>query len=677
MPADAQRAPAPHLEADWAGPFTAAISRILAGSNAPRLVKLYRIDPAQGATQPQPIMGPLAERLKAQGITTLRLHQAEALTAARAGEHFVLASPTASGKSLCYMLPLAETLLSDWTATALYISPAKALAQQQLQRLQDLVPEIPSSLYDGDTPKESRREVRTTARCIYTNPDMLHVGILPYHAGWSRFFANLRFVVLDEAHLYTGVFGSHTVHILRRLRTLCRHYGSNPTFILLSATTGNPQAHAEALVGQPVRLIRGTATGLGTRYVAIIDTSEGRASLSQEAVNLLATLVDSGFKALLFAQSRQGVDALTRGAIEAASGHRIGSYRSGYLPEERRALEADLFSGRMEGMIATKALELGIDVGALDAVILSGFPGSVSSMWQQLGRAGRSQKLSLAAILLGTSPPDRHFALHPDDLMRRSVEKAVVNPDNPYIQRCHGDAASWEAPGQRSRGSSPAFSFGIRGAGERRRLLCNGRLVEETDAIHALIECYPGAVYMSRNRTYICKGWDGNDILLREVSGIDYTTTPLMTVDVHLLNAPAASLLPMGHGRAQVSTTVSGFRRLALRDRAPLGSADLSLPPYVIETDALWLCPPTADNGVPIATTGALHAVEHLLAAMMPTVVLADFRDIQGASFPSHPDVGNRPALFLYDEVPGGVGFCTAAFEAMKELLTAAKDAVE
>ncbi len=648
----------------FAGPFTAAVERV-----RPALLHAETVPGTPAASTRTHLPRWLGEKLRAAGISSLRPHQAVAVAAGRAGEHFVLSSPTASGKSLCYILPVAATLAAAPEATALYISPAKALAQQQIARMREIVPDLPVALYDGDTPKEKRAEIRGSARVVYTNPDMLHVGILPYHGGWARLFKALRYVVLDEAHMYTGAFGSHAVQILRRLRTIATHYGARPTFVLLSATIGNPGEHAAALVGAPARVIRGTSAGLGPRHLVLVDEEK----LSGSAADIFALLLRGGYKTLLFGQSRQGVESLARQVANATAGLKVAAYRSGYRPEERRELESALFQGRLDGMIATNALELGIDVGALDAVVLSAFPGSIAGMWQQIGRAGRTGRPSLAVVVLGDSVLERHYARHPRVLLSESVEKAVVNGDNPFIRTGHARAAAWELSATGRDRTSPAMQVNIRGAGQRYEVMHGGQVLEETDARHALLECYPGAVYLSGRRTFLCQGWEGHKISTREVERMSYYTTPILRVSIHVEGETRGGA---GCGRVRVETEVTGLRQINPRTRESLRTKPLQLPPLVMETDGLWLSLPDGVWADRRDLSPSLHAAEHVLAEMMPAVIMADSRDIEGASYTTHSDTGKRPAIFLYDGVQGGCGYCTAAFGTLGDLLKSAVSAV-
>ena len=653
-----------------AGPFQSALSLGLKRAGAD-LVALKVIPQTVPEVRQTKMPAELARRLRAQEIQRLRPHQAQAFEMGRTGKSFMLESPTASGKSLSYMLPLAAHLLGDPEATALYISPAKALAQQQIERLRFLLPDVPMDLYDGDTPQQSRASIKQRARCIYTNPDMMHRAILPYHGGWARFLSHLKLIVLDEAHTYTGVFGSHTVHVLRRLRQACERYKSRPAHILLSATIGNPSDLARALTGQATPVIRGSASGLGTRYIAVVSDPGQHGALS-----LFAALLDAGHKTLLFGQSRQGVEVLTRAAIREAPDRRVGAYRSGYEPAQRRQLEQDLFTGVIDGMVATNALELGIDVGSLDAVVLGGFPGSISSMWQQIGRAGRSAKPSLAIVCLGPSMLESHYAAHPDELFQQSAEKAVLNPENRAIQAGHKAAANWEAsPTWIQRASpSPAMNFNLRSTGTQYRLICGGRTIEQTDAVHAQTECYPGAVYLSGSRTFICEQWIGTAIQMRETEGIQYLTQPVIETSIDLLQP---SRTTFGSGRVTVTRNVRAFQTMDLRTRKPLGpETPVAIPPHVMTTDAFWIVPLPSAEVSRYGYVASLHAAEHVLASSMPTVVMADSRDIQGASFKQHPAANGSPIIFIYDDVEGGIGAATAAYDSLRELIATAAEAV-
>lgn len=653
-----------------AGPFSEALDAGLRRAGA-ELVAVKTIPQTSPETQTTRMLGELAKRLRTQEICNLRPHQAQALEMGKAGRSFLLSSPTASGKSLSYMLPMATHLLTDPEATALYVSPAKALAQQQIERLRALLPEVPMDLYDGDTPRDARRSIKERARCIYTNPDMLHVGILPYHGGWARFLRHLRLVVLDEAHQYTGAFGSHVVHVLRRLQQLCQTYGSHPAYILLSATIGNPAELAAMLTGHKTAVINGSASGLGDRYIAVASDPAERGALS-----IFSTLMQAGHKTLLFGQSRQGVELLTRAAMREAPSCRVGAYRSGYEPEERRRLERELFSGAMDGMVATNALELGIDVGSLDAVVLGGFPGSIASMWQQIGRAGRSAKPSLAVVCLGSSVLEQHYADHPEDLFRQSSERAVLNPENPAIKGNHERAANWEAsPSWRQRETpSPAMSFSLRSAGVPYQLVCDGRTVERTDATHALLECYPGAVYLSGNRTFVCQDWSGTTVNLRETGAVHYITQPVIETSIEVLQPSKETF---GHGRVTVTRTVKSYKQLDQRTRQAIGpETPVNLPPLVMTTDAFWISPVVQPEISRHGLDGSLHAAEHVLTAAMPTAVMADARDIQGASFKAHPAANGGPIIFVYDDVEGGISASTAAFDSLQKLIETAAAAI-
>ncbi|MBD3236943.1 MAG: DEAD/DEAH box helicase, partial [Candidatus Eisenbacteria bacterium] len=419
---------------------------------------------AQWGTVDPPLPSPLRAALGCLGIQRLYTHQADALRAARAGEDFVVVSGTASGKTLCYQVPVLERHLAQPTATALWLFPTKALAQDQLKSLLQLRDAAGESAtwvagtYDGDTPPRHRSKLRDEAQVLLTNPDMLHSGILPNHARWARFFANLRFVVCDEIHVYRGVFGSNVANVLRRLQRICRHYGGDPVFICASATIANPQELAEGLTGRPFRLIDQDGAPRGRKHFALWNprvlsaTTMERRSSNLEARDILLSLVRDGFQALTFVRARQVTEVLLRYCQEELAKEGGGlasllrSYRGGYLPEERRAIEQALFAGELLGVISTNALELGIDVGSLDAALLVGYPGTIASTWQQAGRAGRTEEDALAVLIAHNTPIDQYLMRHPEYFFEQSPENAVIDPANAHILVGHLRAAAYELP---------------------------------------------------------------------------------------------------------------------------------------------------------------------------------------------------------------------------------------
>jgi DEAD/DEAH box helicase domain-containing protein len=418
---------------------------------------------ARCAELEKPLPDALEENLKRHELLPFYTHQAQAIDHARRGQNVMVATSSASGKTLCYNAPVVETLITQRGSCALYLFPTKALAQDQLRTLWELFhPRLLSTgdfaTFDGDTPKAERGDIRRRARLILTNPDMLHVGILPNHQQWSRLLRRLRYVVVDEAHIYRGVFGSHVAGVLRRLRRLCRFYGAEPQFILCSATIANPGEHAEKLVGLPFSVVNDDGSPHGGKDFVfwnppLIDTARSvRRSANGEASNLFAELIMQNIRTLTFVRTRQLTEVIynyTRRKLaetDAALAKKIKPYRAGYLPEERRKIEKELFSGQLTGVVATTALELGIDIGDLEATVLTGYPGSIASTWQQAGRSGRSKEKSLSFLIGLDNPLDQYFMRHPESFFGKSFEHALVNPDNPYILRAHLVCAAWELP---------------------------------------------------------------------------------------------------------------------------------------------------------------------------------------------------------------------------------------
>ncbi|MDQ3980826.1 MAG: DEAD/DEAH box helicase, partial [Actinomycetota bacterium] len=429
---------------------------LLAGlSTSGQLVHLERLParPARYGSLARPLPDAVAHCLPADGLW---VHQARAVDLARSRRSVAVATGTASGKTLCYQLPIAEAAVERPAGTSLLLYPTKALAQDQLRSLRQLnVPGLVPATYDGDTPPPERAEVRRSATAVLTNPDMLHVGILPRHEPWARFLARLRYVVVDELHVLRGIFGTHVSHLLRRLRRVCARYGSSPTFVFGSATIGQPGALASALCGLPVEEVTDDGSPRGERIFALwnpplVDEAEGaRASSIGETAALLAAFVRAGYRAIAFSRSRKGAElvaAAARGRLPEDLRRQVRPYRGGYLARERRDIERQLFGGELLGVAATNALELGIDVGGLDACLLNGFPGTIASLWQQAGRAGRTRQHAAAVLVAGEDQLDQWYLAHPTEIFTRSPEPAVINPANPFVLLPHLACAAYELP---------------------------------------------------------------------------------------------------------------------------------------------------------------------------------------------------------------------------------------
>ena len=671
----------------------------------------------------RPLPAVLAAALARKGITRLYVHQARAVEAARQGVNVGVVTATASGKTLCYHLPTLEALLADPRDRALYLFPTKALAQDQLRSLRELtsgLPHIRAAIYDGDTPQGERAGIRAGANIVLSNPDMLHVGILPHHARWSRLLSRLRLVVLDEAHLYRGVFGSHVALLLRRLRRMCALYGNTPRFVLASATIGNPREHLEALIGDDVTVVDEDGAPHGPRTLIfwnppLLTMESGvRASTNVETTTLFTDLVAHEVRTLAFTKARKIAELLlrysrTRLAGERSLSNRIASYRAGYTPEDRRAIEQRLFSGDLLGVVSTNALELGVDIGGLDATILNGYPGTVASTWQQWGRAGRSQAPSLGVLVALGDPMDQYWMRHPEEFFSRPHEQARIALANPYILDDHLRCAAFERPLEQE---ETAHWFGeaaldrvdelvARGAlsirGERAHVLGDeypaqdvsiratggesvelrtedGRLVERVPLNRVPFEIHPGAVYLHQGESYLVLHLDlQRHTAVGRLADVQYYTQARDTTDIRVVRV--VETRPVGKtsaffGEVDIRRYVTGYRRKALYREDVISDHELELPPQEFTTQAVWWTLPiemakslrTAQADLP----GGLHAAEHAMIALLPLLAMCDRWDIGGVSTPWHPDTAEA-TVFIYDGVPGGVGISELGYSRLEE----------
>ena len=678
----------------------------------------------------------LQNRLSERGFLPLYRHQAEAINHTRRGQHVMIATSSASGKTLCYNIPVLETLLTIPESRALYLFPTKALAQDQLRSLRELChPDLATatdfSTYDGDTPPIERADIRKQARIVLTNPDMLHIGIMPNHQQWPRLLRNLRYVVVDEAHVYRGVFGSHLGGILRRLRRLCRLYGSEPQFICSSATVANPSEHAEKLTGLPFKLVNNDGSPHGGKEFVfwnppIIDIARStRRSANTEATNLFTELLGHGIRSLTFARTRRLTEIIyvySRNRLAAADPElagRIKPYRAGYLPAERRQIEQELFSGQLLGVVATTALELGIDIGGLDATVLTGYPGSIASTWQQAGRSGRGKEGSLSFLIGLDNPLDQYFMRHPEFFFQKKHENALVNPDNPYISRAHLLCAAWESPLSsrdeiffgpalnretaelEKRGvlrqrrnkwyltpavARPSRSINIRSAsGENYSIFdsSTSSLLEAVDENTAFFEIYPGAIYLHQGESYLITELDPTTrTAYASPTDVDYYTqgkelTDLQIVKVRREKRTRKAMVYLGD--VEVTTSLVGFRKKAQYTDEVIGEEPLDLPPQHFPTVALWF-----DISVKaidrleqdhMDSAGGLHAAEHAAIGILPLFALCDRKDIGGVSTLLHPDTG-RAQIFIYDAHPGGIGIAEKGYELITQLWDATLKAI-
>ncbi len=628
-------------------------------------IAAWRTQPArQAQTRPLPaeLHPTLVEALQQRGIEALYTHQAAAWVHARLGEHVAVVTGTASGKTLCYNLPVLDALLRHPEARALYLFPTKALAQDQLNLLRHLVGHglpphagrrsldnepgsLETGIYDGDTPSGQRQAIRSKARLILSNPDMLHTGILPHHTVWSEFFRHLRFVVIDEMHTYRGVFGSHFANVLRRLRRVAAFYGAEPQFILTSATIANPGQLAEKLVELSVHVIDEDGALRGEKHFLVynppvIDRDLGiRRSLTQESVRLAADLLASGVQTILFGRTRRTIEVMLR-YLQAEGGDQaaeiVRGYRSGYLAAHRREIEQGLRSGKVRAVVATSALELGVDIGQMEAALLAGYPGTIASTWQQAGRAGRGDWPALSVLVTSANPLDQFLARHPDYFFGRSPEQALVNPDNPLILLGHLRCAAFELP-FRSGGSEefhfgslspetvqeylefllqegvlhrsgdqyfwmsekyPAQGLSLRSAGGENVVLQaeiegQAQAIGIVDLPSAVWFTHPGAVYLHEGVSYLVEALDLENHLARlSPTELDYYTEPLSETNVASIAQAAQENVPGGQkafGEIQVTTVMKGFRKIRWFTGETLGQEPLDLPPSVLQTTGYWL----------------------------------------------------------------------------------------
>ncbi len=668
----------------------------------------------------------LAARYAERGITELYRHQARSIESIRRGRNTVVVAGTASGKTLCYQAPIVETILGEPKSSALLIYPTKALAQDQLRSFRDLgIPEVKAATYDGDTPADERNRVRRTSNVVLTNPDMLHVGILPSHERWADFLHRLDYVVVDEMHTLRGIFGTHVAMILRRLRRLAAMYGSDPTFVFGSATIGNPEELASALCGLETHLIDDDSSPVGEQTIALwnppltdLDLNRRRSALV-ESTDLFLDLVRRDIHTIAFARSRKATELMYRWSRErlpTTERDRVAPYRGGYLPEQRRRIEARLFSGQLAGIVATNALELGIDVGGLDAALLTSFPGTISAFRQQAGRAGRGREESLVALVGGEDALDQYFMTHPDELFTRPPEAAVINPDNPLVAEAHAACAANELPltiedreilgtameeaanrlvqaghlklkdGRLywARRQRPAPQVNIRTSGGSAFVIVGPEgAIGTLDAERAFRDGHEGAVYLHEGETFVVDSMDTERREIRVTPRmVDYYTQPKTEKILEVIESEAKDRIgPIGHhyGIVRVESHVTGFQKRKLGSREVMDTVYLDLPPTVFQTEGIWFTIPEqvlVDADIdPMTAPGALHAAEHAGIAMMPLMAICDRWDIGGLSTPWHPQVGGA-TIFIYEAYPGGAGISPVAFRAGRDHLEATVEAI-
>ncbi len=710
-----------------------------------RLTHVERVPAREGVrgSWPSWVDKDLVAALGDGGVDTPWSHQVEAAELAWSGRSTVVATGTASGKSLCYLLPALTAALSagggragiDRPGTTLYLSPTKALAADQLRSLSALgLPGVRAAAFDGDTPMESRDWVRQHATYVLTNPDMLHRSILPGHPRWARFLRDLRFVVIDECHRYRGVFGSHVASVLRRLQRLCARYGSSPVFILASATVSEPEVAASRLVGGAVQPVTTDGSPRGELVFALWEPpltelagehgAPVRRSATAETADLLTDLVAGGVRTVAFVRSRRAAETVAAtarrllGEVDPELAGRVAAYRAGYLPEERRELEAALQSGRLLGVASTTALELGIDVAGLDAVLLAGWPGTRASLWQQAGRAGRAGQSALAVMVARDDPLDTYVTHHPETLFGRPVEATVLDPDNPHVLAPHLCAAAAELPltpedlerfgpqaaavaehliergmlRQRPTGlhwtrpERASDLADIRGVGGRPVGLveeATGRLLGTVDGGAAHVTVHQGAVYLHQGETYLVTSLDLDEqVAVLAPATPDFTTVARDVTDIAVVDTSETRSwgpVTLSLGTVQVTNQVVSFLRRRAITGEVMGEEPLDLPPRHLRTRAVWwtvedAALATAGLG-PADVPGAAHAAEHASIGLLPLFATCDRWDIGGVSTALHADTGLL-TVFVYDGHPGGAGFAERAHAAALPWLQATRDAI-
>ncbi|HUV35977.1 MAG TPA: DEAD/DEAH box helicase [Patescibacteria group bacterium] len=680
-----------------------------------------------------PLPGPLRDVLGRTGIEKLYSHQVDAIEALRTGRSVVIVTSTASGKTLCYNIPVLESLLEDSESRALYLFPTKALAQDQLRVLRRYSEgglQFEAGTYDGDTPQALRRKLRDSARIILTNPDMLHSGILPNHAKWAPFFSRLRYVVVDEIHTYRGIFGSHVANVMRRLTRICEHYGARPVFAASSATIANPGEHAEKLLGRKMKVVARDGSPRGRKQFLFwnpptIDVQEmERRSPNIEAAELVAKLVQDDVQTIAFVRARVVSEVITRytreklGERRASMSDAVHPYRGGYLPEERRAIERRLFSGDLKAVISTNALELGIDVGALHASILVGYPGSIASTWQQAGRAGRGSEEALIIFIPYNSPLDQYLAKHPDYFFGRSPENAIIDPENPHILLGHVRAAAFELPlGVKEVEGMGEYAVSIAELLEEERELnfVKGKwfwrghgypsadvnlrnispnvytIIDESagnvvigtiDEASAFQQVHPQAIYLHEAETYFVRDLDTDKkIAFIEKTNVDYYTQSITEVQVKVDREEKSAkwrVSEICYGDVSVTSLTFMFRKIKFGSRDSIGYGTCDLPAQVLETTGLWIVPPPELLSL-VRTWGripseGLLGLSNILREVVPLFVMCDPLDI-GTTVNSRSTGG--PAVYVYDKYPGGLGFSLKAYDLVEEIMTAALELIE
>jgi len=717
---------------------------------APRITAWHELPPRPARLVPFPseLDTRLVDALRRQGIDALYSHQAEAFQVATAGGDLVVVTPTASGKTLCYNLPVLDRILKEPATRALYLFPTKALSADQVDELQSLVralteatagqpnspPDIKTFTYDGDTPASARRAIRAAGHIVVTNPDMLHAAILPHHTKWLRLFENLRYLVIDELHQYRGVFGSHVANVLRRLWRICRFYGSQPQVICTSATIGNPQEHAGRLVGRPVTLVDNNGAPAGGKVIAFVNPPLVNRELGirrdtlLEVRDLASEFIRNRIQTIVFARSRLGAELLTTYLRDLArrhgrDGEAVRGYRAGYLPGERRQIEQGLREGTVQAVAATNALELGIDIGQLSVAILAGYPGTVASTWQQLGRAGRTAELAAGFLVATSDPLDQYIVTHPAYFFDQPAEQALINPDNLLILASHLKCAVFELPlahdepfggeGPGARATTaeimrylqerrvvhddgarwhyiaeafPAQEVSLRAASTENVVIIDTtgpqpQVVGEVDLPSAPALVHEDAIYLHLGQQYHVErlDWEARKAYVKRVD-VDYYTDAQIAVRIAILQEEeaAAGALARAHGEVAVTYRPTIFKKLKLFTQENVGWGRITLPESTVHTTAAWFAlPPETTGGMgPDRLQGALAALSRALLNVTPLYLMCDPHDLGRVFEVRSPHTG-LPTVYLYERAPGGVGMAERVFRLHEHLIRAAAALVE
>jgi DEAD/DEAH box helicase domain-containing protein len=700
---------------------------------------------ARYTTIPETLDARLKQTLASRGIDRLYSHQGEAIEHAVAGRNVVVITPTASGKTLCYNAPVLNAILQDASSRALYLFPTKALAQDQLAELQAMCETLATEqigvfTYDGDTPQDARRTIRARAHVVLSNPDMVHSGILPHHPRWAKLFENLRYVVIDELHAYRGVFGSHLANVLRRLRRICRHYGSDPVFLCSSATIANPRDLAERLTEQPFELVDKSGAPRGEKAFVfvnppVVNRQLGiRRSYLGETRRIASEFLKRNLQLIVFAQSRLSTEILTTYLKEDFEGvpgaaERIRGYRGGYLPNRRREIEKGLRDGVVRAVVSTNALELGIDIGALDVAVLAGYPGTIAATWQRSGRAGRRTNRSAAVMVASSAPLDQFVVRNPSYFFDASPEHALIDPDNLHILVDHVKCAAFElpfaadevfgrhdvqeilgvlaeqglvhqpepgAPWTWTTESYPADAVSLRSVSSDNFVVVDTtdetRVIGETDFTSGPSTLHPKAIYIVEAKLYQVErfDFDGRKAFVCEID-CDYYTTAITYTKVTEIDTFATENM-RSHGEVHVVSRVVGFKKIKFYTNENVGSGELDLPEQQMHTTSYWLTiSPQVMAQLPFAADDRRDGVVGLAYALRQVaqlLLMCDAHDVgisidglekgwggvsSTAPPETPPDPFSRPRIFVYDNYPGGIGFSAPLYEMHDELLTSTR----